>query len=173
MTDNKGKIHIYCGDGKGKTTAAIGLAVRAAGSGGRVVVLEFLKDGSSSELNILRGLDNITVIEGDTCGLFAFQMNEEQKAATLALHKQLLARAISIPCDMLVLDELCGAMSEGLIDEATIKTTLESIKKETELVITGRNPAAFILEQADYVTEMRKQKHPYDKGEQAREGIEY
>ena len=74
-----GLIHIYCGEGKGKTTAAVGLAVRHAGFGGKVVLAQFLKDGTSSECRALSKLENVTMLAANPCGKFSFQMTEEEK----------------------------------------------------------------------------------------------
>ena len=112
-----GLIHIYCGDGKGKTTAALGLALRAAGSGKRVLLLQFFKDGKSSEF--------------------------------------------------------MSACATGMIDEGRLLELLRQRPEELEVVMTGRDPSPELLAAADYVTEMCKRKHPFEKGVPARKGIEF
>ena len=84
----KGLIHLYCGEGKGKTTAAVGLAVRCAGHGGRVVFAQFLKDGTSGECRALAGLKNVTVLAANPVGKFSFQMTEEEKRRTRPLDRK-------------------------------------------------------------------------------------
>lgn len=168
-----GLIHLYCGDGKGKTTAAMGLALRAAGRGLRVVVVQFLKGGDSGELNILRSLPNVTVLSGKGSTKFSFQMSDEEKLAARALHKAHLRKALSLPFDLLVLDEAAPAHATGLLDTALLEEAVYHRPPHTELVLTGRNPAAFLLEAADYITEMNCRKHPFERGVAAREGIEF
>lgn len=168
-----GLTHLYCGDGKGKTTAAMGLALRAAGRGLRVVIVQFLKSGDSGELNILRSLPNVTVLSGKGSAKFSFQMNEEERRAAKVLHEAHLREALSLPFDLLVLDEAVGAHSAGLLDTVLLEEALHHRPPNTELVLTGRNPAALLLEAADYVTEMKCCKHPFERGIAAREGIEF
>ena len=168
-----GLIHLYCGDGKGKTTAAMGLALRAAGRGLRVVIVQFLKSGDSGELNILRTLPNVTVLSGKGSTKFSFQMNEEEKLAAKALHEAHLREALALPFDLLVLDEAASAYATGLLDTALLEEAIHHRPPNTELVLTGRNPAALLLEAADYITEMKCCKHPFERGIAAREGIEF
>lgn len=168
-----GLIHLYCGDGKGKTTAAMGLSLRAAGRGLRVVIVQFLKSGDSGELNILRTLPNITVLSGKGSTKFSFQMSEKEKLAAKALHETHLREALGLPFDLLVLDEAAAAHGAGLLDTALLEEALFHRPPDTELVLTGRNPAAFLVEAADYVTEMTCRKHPFERCIAAREGIEF
>ena len=106
--ESLGLLHLYYGDGKGKTTAAMGLALRALGSGKRVVIVQFLKGGQSGEIPLLEQL-GATVYRGKAGQKFVFQMNEAEKAATRALQNKNLAAALAQPCDMLVLDEAGSA----------------------------------------------------------------
>lgn len=170
---SSGKIHLYCGDGKGKTTAAMGLALRAAGSGRRVVIVQFLKDCSSHEVQVLQKLPGVTVLGGKVCNSFSWQMTPEQKAATRALHIENFHKAVGAHCDLLVLDEICGAVEQGLMDEAAVDHLLQNKPEGLELVLTGRNPSPAMEQAADYLTQMVKRKHPFDQGLPAREGIEY
>ena len=142
-------LHIYYGDGKGKTTAAMGLALRALGHEKHVTILQFLKDGSSGEIALLR-----------RCGA-----DVHNNAA--------LRTALAAPFDLLVLDEACAACRTGLVDESLLQQAAALAGQGREVVFTGRNPAAWMLEQADYATEMRAEKHPYSKGVAAREGVEF
>ena len=168
-----GLTHLYCGDGKGKTTAAMGLALRAAGRGLRVVIVQFLKSGDSGELSLLRTLPNVTVLSGKGSTKFSFQMNEEERCAAKAKHETHLREALSLPFDVLVLDEAASAHNTGLLATALLEEAIHHRQPNTELVLTGRNPAAFLLEAADYVTEMKCCKHPFERGVAAREGIEF
>ncbi len=171
----KGLIHIYCGDGKGKTTAAVGLCVRAAGHGKRVVFVQFLKSESSGERSVLRMLPQIVVFPCPHSTKFTFQMTEEEKREEARACSSRLCAAWkeAEKADMLVLDEVFGALSAGLLSEGEVLTGLRKKPKGLEVVLTGRDPAHFFLEIADYVTQMKKQKHPYESGTGARKGIEY
>ena len=119
----QGLIHLYCGDGKGKTTAAVGLSVRAAGAGKRVLFAQFLKDGSSSELNVLRALQNVEVACCEQNFGFFRSMDEQTKAAARLTYSALLEdvmRKSADGVDLLVLDEAVAACNHGLIEEATL-----------------------------------------------------
>lgn len=166
-------IHVYCGDGKGKTTAAVGLAVRMASGGKRVSVIQFMKDGKSGEVLMLRKL-GITVKHCDKSYGFYKSMSETDKAEITACHNNNLREAISAAddIDMFVLDEIFAAVNYGLVDMDLVKTIVENCG-DTELVLTGRKPEGYFLNKADYVSEIKKIKHPFDKGVSAREGIEY
>jgi len=168
-------VHLYHGDGKGKTTCAMGLALRAAGRGKRVVIAQFLKCGESGERMALRGFSNVTLIPVPETMKFVFAMSVEEKAA--AEEKMLMilqaAKGLMSGCDLLVLDEVCGAVSTGLLTQEQVTALLDSRPEGVEVVMTGRDPAQTLLDRADYVTEMRKVKHPYDQDVPAREGIEY
>lgn len=168
-------LHIYCGDGKGKTTCSMGLAVRAAGHGRKVVVAQFLKGGNSGERVILERLPNVTCIPVPETIKFVFAMNEQEKAETRAQMTAAFeqAAAASRDGDLLVLDELCSAISTGMVPLETVLAFLDSLPEQLEVVITGRDPAPELQERADYITEMKKIKHPFDKGINAREGVEW
>ncbi len=172
----KGLIHVYCGDGKGKTTASVGLAVRAAGSGMQVVLLQFLKGRHVSELYSLKLLPNITVIRNDKDFGFYNTMKEQDKEDITKLHNENLKKAVNLVkegrCDMLILDEITAAYKYQLVDRAEIDNLILNKKTELELVLTGREPVPLFLEKADYVSEVKKIKHPYDKNIKARKGIE-
>lgn len=172
----QGLIHLYYGEGKGKTTAAMGLCFRAAGNGKQVAVLQFLKDGTSSELNVLRNLPNVTVLTEKTEG-FTFTMNEEEKERTRIVSRQLFQNALNPAflggCDVLLLDEACLAVQAGFLDGNVLEHFLRSKPEGLEVILTGRSPAVFMLECADYITEMVCHKHPFERGITAREGIEY
>lgn len=171
-----GLIHIYCGDGKGKTTAAIGLAVRCAGRGNKVLLVQFLKSRDSGELYSLAKLPDIEVMRGKESKKFTFQMNEEEKHALLIEHnkmfEQVLEKIKNGGYSLLILDEVIGALNAKVFEMPKLIEFLRHKPENLEVVLTGRNPAPELVEIADYVSEMRKVKHPMDKGIMAREGIE-
>ena len=172
----QGMIHLYWGEGKGKTTAAMGLAVRARGSGMPVLVVQFLKDGASSELEPLRAL-GAQVLSGKSGTKFVFQMTEEEKAEVRALQTGHLHRAAAWvqehPDGLLVLDEALSAWQKEMLDRDLLRRLVEEKPEGLEAVLTGRDPADWMHEAADYSTEMRCHKHPYKKGVPARRGIEF
>lgn len=170
-----GLIHLYCGEGKGKSTAAAGLALRAAGAGKRVVYAQFFKDGSSSEISVLRTLPGVTVCVSSThFGLFR-RMTEEKKAEAAAAYRALFTRATELASEagLLVLDEAVSACNHGILEEEKVLAFLREKPEELEVVLTGRNPSQALLERADYITEMVKRRHPFDRGIPARKGIEF
>lgn len=171
-----GLIHIYCGDGKGKTTAAVGLAVRCAGRGNKVLLVQFLKSRDSGELYSLAKLPDIEIMRGKESKKFTFQMNEKEKHALLIEHnkmfEQVLAKIKNGGYSLLILDEVIGALNAKVFEMPKLIEFLRHKPENLEVVLTGRNPAPELVEIADYVSEMRKVKHPMDKGIMAREGIE-
>lgn len=173
---NSGLVHLYCGDGKGKTTAAVGLAVRHSGRGGKVVFAQFLKDGTSSECRVLAKL-GVTVLAANPVGKFSFRMTEEEKAETAAALGRTFDAATGFAvrerATLLVLDEICAAVNCGFLPEKTLTEFLESRPDSLEVVLTGRDPSENLQVHADYITEMKKRRHPFDEGVAAREGIEF
>ena len=170
-------IHVYHGDGKGKTTAAMGLALRMLAAGRRVVVVQFLKDGESGEARLLAEHFGVPVFAGKASDKFTWSMTSEELAATCELHDGNLASALAelegAQEGLLVLDEALDALSKGLVDEALVDRALDMSARGVEVALTGRAPSRKIVEKADYITEMRCEKHPYAQGICAREGVEY
>ena len=170
-----GLIHLYCGDGKGKTTAALGLALRAAGAGKQVVFTQFFKDGSSSEMEPLAALTGVRVFHADTVRGFYRNMTPSQREQAgkdyTALFRQVTQAARE--ADLLILDEIVSACNRGVVPEKLVTDFLREKPARLEVVLTGRNPSAALLELADYITEMRKLRHPFDRGIGARKGIEF
>ena len=164
-------LHLYWGNGKGKTTAAMGLALRALGHGQRVVIVQFLKDGTSGEIAPLRAAG--AAVYACPNAKFTWLMDEADKAAAREASARALGQALAEPFDLLVLDEACAALKSGILDEALLRRAVAFAKNGREVVLTGRDPAPWLQEAADYSTEMRAHKHPYADGIAAREGVEY
>lgn len=174
---NKACVHLYCGDGKGKTTAAVGLAVRFAGRGGKVVLAQFLKDGTSGECRALAKLEGVTMLAANPVRKFSFQMDEAEKRTMADAVQRTFAAATGYAvregAGLLILDEVCAAISCGFLDEQAVLDFLDSRPDTLEVVLTGRNPSDALRACADYITEMVKRRHPFDNGVAAREGIEW
>ena len=171
-----GLIHIYTGNGKGKTTASLGLSVRCAGHGNQVLIVQFLKSRVTGELNSLALIPNIQLMRGKETKKFTFQMNEEEKKQVLADHtamfKKVMEKCATEKIDLLVMDEVIGACNTGVFDLELLIDFLKNKPQELEVVLTGRNPDPRLIELADYVSEICKRKHPFEKGIPARTGIE-
>ncbi|MFH1594208.1 MAG: cob(I)yrinic acid a,c-diamide adenosyltransferase [Candidatus Omnitrophota bacterium] len=173
MKKREGLVQVYTGNGKGKTTAAIGLAIRASGAGLKVYIMQFIKAKIYSEIKALALLDNITV---EQCGLGCFIRGKPKKsdleAAKRGLEKA-RRRVVSGKFDVIILDEINIALSLGLIRERDAKGLINAKPKYAEMVLTGRYCPKSLIERADLVTEMRELKHPYQRGIKARRGIEF
>ena len=187
-------IQVYTGNGKGKTTAAIGLAIRALGAGHRVFMMQFMKSLAYSEQDILRAMPNMML---ETSGKPFFvaeegMMDEKAKellgddvvifpkgnppAAYVSLLTSGFERVMDVAAkkeaDLIILDEINIALSFGLLQRGQMENFLQILSDETELVCTGRNAPEWLLERADLVTEMREVRHYYERGIGARKGIE-
>jgi len=169
----KGMIQVYTGEGKGKTTAALGLALRAAGAGFKVFIGQFLKKGSFSELKALARLEGVEVEQfgsGRFIGSTTISREDKQYAARgLARIREVIN---SGEYDLVVLDEINVALSFNLIEEAELLEIITQRPIHVEIVLTGRNAPREILKQADLVTEMMEIRHYYKNGVAARVGIE-
>lgn len=166
-------LHLYCGNGKGKTTAAMGLALRAAGRGKRVVIAQFLKGADSGERFALAQLPQVTLLPVPDTVKFSFRMTEEERRAEARRYQDLLEliRQEAQGCFLLVLDEACAAVNTGLLPLEDLLSCLDSL--ECEVVLTGRDPAPQLVERADYMTSMEAVRHPFEQGISARKGIEF
>lgn len=172
----KGLIHIYHGYGKGKTTAAVGLAIRFLGYGKKVVFTQFLKGSDSGEINVLKNLGVTVMRNSRNYGFFPYASDEDKAAMTAENNGNLsesIGIAVSGRCDLLVLDEILDALAVGAVDKEIFEKFIKEKPEKLELVLTGRNPSEFLIENADYITFFDKQKHPFDKGVKARESVEY
>lgn len=170
---NKGYVHVLTGNGKGKTTAAIGLAIRAAGAGMKIFLGQFVKKGEFSEIKALRRFADVITVEqfGREQLVDAKPDLEDIEAARKGLErvKQVIA---SGQYDMVILDEANVAVEFGLFPMLELLGIIINKPQNLELVITGRYAAARIMEMADMVTELHAKKHYYDRGTPARVGIE-
>lgn len=174
---DKGYVQIYTGNGKGKTTAALGLALRACGQGLRVKVLQFLKSRDCGELTALMRLGDIEVLRGEESSKFSCAWTDQDRAVIREESKELMARAMAWlrddQVDVLIVDEALGALACQVIDLEDIHGLLDMRGEHVEVVITGRDAPQDLIDRADLVTEMVPIKHYYDQGVKARKGIEY
>lgn len=171
-----GLIHIYTGDGKGKTTAAAGLALRATGSGFRTCIVQFMKGESaeSGEITALRDFGTVSVARYGGNLLSKDHPPVEKIRADIAEGLAAAKEAVeSDSCELLILDEINVAVSMGLADKGAVVELARLCRGRVELVLTGRDAVAELTDIADYVTEFRMIKHPYENGISARWGIEY
>ena len=171
-----GMVHLYIGDGKGKTTSALGLLIRAYGAGLSCLFVQFLKGAPSAELETLQKLQ-IPYLRTNDVKKFAVFMDADEleacrKSQNLCFEKLAeFARRSSFYC--IVLYEVLDAVSLGMLPEEKLTAFLAGMKGKTEVILTGRNPSENICAFADYITEMKKRRHPYERGVTARKGIEY
>jgi len=171
----KGMVHVYTGSGKGKTSAAFGLALRAIGNGLKVFVIQFIKGGFEyGELQTVKLLPNLE-LRAFGRGKFISQMPPSEEDIKLAREAFELAKKTvkDGDFDVVILDEINVAMDLKLIKVDEVLDLIRNKPKHVELVLTGRNAPSEIIEVADLVTEMREVKHPYTLGVQPRKGIEY
>jgi cob(I)alamin adenosyltransferase len=171
----KGLLQVFTGNGKGKTSAALGSIVRATGHGLKVFVVFFMKGKYPyGEFSSLPRLQNVEVTSfGLRCLIGDREVDpEEIRQAELAL-KTAREAMLSLKYDMVVLDEVNVAVYFKLISLDDVVKLIDEKPPEMELILTGRYAEAAVIERADLVTEMTKVKHPYDKGVKARKGIEY
>lgn len=170
------KVHIYTGDGKGKTTAALGLGLRAAGCGLCVVMLQFLKTIPSGETAAAAYVPGFSImrVHPKEQGFF-WEMTAEEKRLFTQEVREGFAEAQRLmrqkKCDMLILDEIFGCLQNGQITEEEVLSLMQN--RTAELVLTGRNAPQSVIDAADYVSDIRAVKHPMEAGLAARRGIEY
>lgn len=173
----KGLIHIYTGGGKGKTTAAIGLGIRAYGRGFKVLMAQFMKGMMTGEINTLKMLEPGFVLKrGAEVKKFTWQMSNQELDELSKVEQKMFEDTISeisnSEYQMLILDEILNSVSCGLIPVQKVLEFLKNKPDELEVILTGRNAPQELLDFADYVTEMKEVKHPFNKGIPARKGIE-
>jgi cob(I)alamin adenosyltransferase len=176
----KGLVQVYTGDGKGKTTAAFGLALRAAGQGNNVLIYQFLKP-ASLDIGERKALSSFPSIKLETLNIewdMAKSPHDPKMVSKVksAIHESLDMLAVLAAkrqYDVLILDEIVYCLSEKLVSFEDIKTLIIGRDKHVEIILTGRGATPELLDLADLVTEMKNIKHPFDKGIAARKGIEY
>lgn len=169
----KGYVHVYTGDGKGKTTAALGLSIRAVCSGKKVFIGQFIKGMEYSELECVKFVPNLEIKQfGRGCFIYEEPVEEDFKAAQKGLEefKTILKEG---KYDLVIMDELSIALYYKLFSVEEIVDIIKNRKENVEVVITGRNAPEEIIEMADLVTEMKEIKHYYTEGVEARKGIEF
>ena len=175
---SKGLIHIYTGEGKGKTTASVGLVVRAAGQGLKVLFVQFFKldDASSGEKEILKKLPGIELLRSNVRHpIFTKEKTNKEllKQSIGETFETVKKKIASDGINLLVLDEINSVLTGGWLDIDDMIDFLENRPEGLEVVLTGRDAPVELVKMADYVTEMLKIKHPFDSGVKARKGIEY
>ena len=170
----RGLNHLYTGDGKGKTSAAVGLAIRAAGAGLQVVFAQFMKGGRSSELEMLSRL-GVNMVHADASKKFVFAMNEEERKKYGEIQNRLFdeAAALADDCDVLVLDEAVSAVTTGMIALERVVDFLRAKPEGLEVILTGRDAPPAIADAMDYISYVKCERHPYAAGIAARKGIEF
>lgn len=175
----KGLIHIYTGEGKGKTTAGLGLCLRAAGSGMKVLIARFLKTNHSAELIALSRFENVDLIANERSFGFSKKWKDdpEQKAEADDYYGAMLEAALKQAeeggYDVLFLDEILASVRLKVVDTDRLIRFLKEKPEKLEVILTGRDPIPELVELADYVSEIKKIKHPFDQGIRARKGIEF
>jgi len=174
----RGLVHIYTGNGKGKTTSAVGLGIRAYGRGLKVMMVQFLKGSDTGEMHTLKMLEpGFALYRTKEAKGFFWNMNDEQKKELKKSSQELLEYAINAAnsgeWDMIILDEVMGAISNGLVTVEQVVEFIRNKPEKLEIVMTGRNAPQQLIELADYVSEINPLKHPMDEGIPARKGIEY
>lgn len=174
MTPEEGTVQLYTGDGKGKTTASLGAAIRAAGHGRRVLMIQFMKGRLYGELEAAKAVEGFTI---EQYGRDEFVDPENPDPADVELAARGWARALEAvhdeTLDMLILDEINVAVSFGLVALEEVVRFVEERPRRLELILTGRYAPEELIGLADTVTEMREIKHHYRKGIQSRKGVEY
>lgn len=167
---------IFTGDGKGKTTAALGMALRASGHGMRVKIIQFMKaDASTGELAAIRNLPEVEIVQ---TGLGfvppqsspKFVQHKEAACAGLQLARECIQ---SGEFSLVILDEVCGAVALGLLDEQNVVNAVRLASNEMCIVMTGRDATQGLIDIADTVTEMREIKHGMNEGLPAQKGVEF
>jgi cob(I)alamin adenosyltransferase len=171
----RGLVQVYTGDGKGKTSAAFGAALRAVGRGLKVYIIQFIKGGFDyGELYVVKKLPNLKLAAFGR-GRFVTDVSPHEEDVKLAKEAFDLAKKVVLSgeYDMVILDEINVALNLKLVDTEETLKLIRNKPKHVELILTGRYAPAKIIEAADLVTEMKEVKHPFMQGVKPRKGIEY
>ncbi len=174
----RGLLIVYTGDGKGKTTAALGAALRALGYGWKICMVQFIKGiWKYGEIKSIAQLGDQFELHRMGAGFYKIAGDDQPEE----VHRQAAAEAVELiidklrseAYDLVIADELNVALDTGLIDEAAFRRILDARPGQIHLIITGRGAPDFLVQEADLVTEMREIKHPYQRGIKAQPGIDY
>jgi cob(I)alamin adenosyltransferase len=172
--ERRGTVQVYTGEGKGKTTAALGQALRAIGHGWKVIVIQFLKAREGvGEVEAARGVPNLTILQFGSGHFVCDKPTGEDLEIVQKAWQTARDSTLSGAYDMVILDEINVAVHYKMIDVDEVLKLIEERPPHVELVLTGRYAHTRLLEAADLVSEIKALKHPYTKGLKAREGIEY
>ena len=163
-------LHIKCGDGVGKTTSAVGQAVRMLGYNKKVIFVQFMKDGLSGEINFLKNNSNIYVLHPTGPIKFIWNMTDSEKSDLIKETEKILKSEL---ISMVIFDEFYSANELNLLDKDYAYKLICEYKDKTEIILTGRNPEEKYVEISDYISEINCIKHPFESGVNARKGIEY
>jgi cob(I)alamin adenosyltransferase len=167
------RIHIYTGEGKGKTTTAMGMAMRALGHGQKVVIVQFLKGQETGE-SLMDNFNGNLIFKKFGSETFVFNDSKLESDYSMAIDAiNFVKQAMKLAPDLLILDEINCAFDLGLIPIAEGIKLINECPDKTELVLTGRNAPKELIEKADLVTVIKSLKHYFDKGEPAKKGIEF
>lgn len=173
----KGYVQVYTGNGKGKTTCSIGQGIRAAGSNLNVLMVQFLKSSETGEMNIIKNISNFDFIRIGEPRDFTWNLSQEElddlKLDINNSFEKLSSIFDSEKYDMIILDEVLGTIAGGFLTDDKVISFLKKKRDNVEVILTGRNASNKIIEYADLVTEMKEVKHYYEKGVNARKGIEF
>lgn len=176
MKTSKGLVIVYTGNGKGKTTAALGLILRASGYNKKILLVQFVKNSFSGELKSLKKFKNLKIIRGGRgfVGILGDKLPlEEHKKTALKTFEKLKKATESGDWDLIVADEIIGAISGKLIPLEKVVNLISAKPQQLDLVLTGRGVPKELVELADLVTEMKEIKHPFKKGILAKVGLDY
>ena len=168
----KGYVQVYTGNGKGKTTASLGLAIRAAGAGLNVFIIQFMKNGIYSEINALKKFDNIVVEQYGAGQFVKGKPSDAERTRCRQGYQRLCSIIESGKHDLVIAEEANIACLCGLLSEEDLLHLIDIKPDHIELILTGRGAPAAVIDKADLVTEMREIKHYYKQGVVARVGIE-
>ncbi len=173
----RGLMHLYTGDGKGKTTCSMGLALRFLGHGRRVLIAQYIKNGHSGEIDALRSFENALIADMPQVCKFTFQMTESELNKCRQENDAACARLTDIiekfKPELTVLDEIAAAVSLGVLGEAAALSVIDAALETGEVCATGFKAPECLIERADYISEIAKRRHPFDKGIGARECVEW
>lgn len=173
-----GLVQVYCGEGKGKTTAAIGLGIRAIGNDYKVIMLQFLKKDTNGECQMIKQLEpNFKIFHFEKKRGFTWQLTEEEKQELKSETTNAMNFAMKVmdtgQCDILILDEILNSLEYGFVTEEEVCALIDAKTDDVELILTGKKLPDSIAKRADYISKIEDVKHPIDKGTRARRGIEF